>query len=463
MWIQDKLLHNVSSGIISVQFNKLTPGISVRKPQSTGSHSYEDHVNVIVFVVWNLTCHESTLLDTSMAVFMAGFLVGSFLFGYISDRYGRRRAVLIATLIMTVCNTAIVFSVNFYMFMVLRFFIAVSSVGLMTVTFILLTEVIGKDNKNLLAVVSIGFAVGSYTSAILAYFIREWRHLQGTVSVICSLYILSYWFLFESPKWLISQGRYEDAIKVIIKLCKWQGKEVPYSAMRYEKHERQLETKKSSESSYSPLDLLRTPVIRKRIVLISIVWFIISLVAYGISLNEKNMPGNIYINYICLTSADMLGNIILYWSVRHTRRALTLTFTMILIAVFLFATLAVPLDHPYILTGVMMGGECMVTLTFVMTYVYTSELFPTPLRSTAMGCGSMSARVAGIFAPFLADLINVWHPLPLLIMGGCGFIGGIILLFLPETHNKPLPNTIEEVEQRSRSHTSDINYGSTNS
>ncbi|KAG1682460.1 Solute carrier family 22 member 6-B [Nymphon striatum] len=416
MWIQDKLLHNVSSGIISVQFNKLTPGISVRKPQSTGSHSYEDHVNVIVFVVWNLTCHESTLLDTSMAVFMAGFLVGSFLFGYISDRYGRRRAVLIATLIMTVCNTAIVFSVNFYMFMVLRFFIAVSSVGLMTVTFILLTEVIGKDNKNLLAVVSIGFA-----------------------------------------------GRYEDAIKVIIKLCKWQGKEVPYSAMRYEKHERQLETKKSSESSYSPLDLLRTPVIRKRIVLISIVWFIISLVAYGISLNEKNMPGNIYINYICLTSADMLGNIILYWSVRHTRRALTLTFTMILIAVFLFATLAVPLDHPYILTGVMMGGECMVTLTFVMTYVYTSELFPTPLRSTAMGCGSMSARVAGIFAPFLADLINVWHPLPLLIMGGCGFIGGIILLFLPETHNKPLPNTIEEVEQRSRSHTSDINYGSTNS
>lgn len=32
-------------------------------------------------------------------------------------------------------------------------------------------------------------------------------------------------------------------------------------------------------------------------------------------------------------------------------------------------------------------------------------------------------------------------------MGACGFIGCAILLFLPETLNKPLPNNIEEIEQ----------------
>ena len=45
-----------------------------------------------------------------------------------------------------------------------------------------------------------------------------------------------------------------------------------------------------------------------------------------------------------------------------------------------------------------------------------------------------------------------WKPLPLLIMGGSALIGGIIaLLFLPETLGKPLPETMEDAVNLSRS------------
>lgn len=156
------------------------------------------------------------------------------------------------------------------------------------------------------------------------------------------------------------------------------------------------------------------------------------------------------------------------------------------------------LDSSYVIAGLAMLGRFLMVLNFNTTYVFTAELFPTPLRSSAMGTGSMFSRVGGILAPIVASLVSfifhlqstflkmentetwmllwitnyirryvrvlsrhrhrlsivylwlqveVWHPLPVLIMGTCGFIGCVILLFMPETLNKPLPNNIEEIEQ----------------
>ena len=54
-----------------------------------------------------------------------------------------------------------------------------------------------------------------------------------------------------------------------------------------------------------------------------------------------------------------------------------------------------------------MLGKAAITMTFSTVYVYTAELFPTPVRHLAVGSSSMMARISGLAAPFMGEpLVN---------------------------------------------------------
>ena len=78
-------------------------------------------------------------------------------------------------------------------------------------------------------------------------------------------------------------------------------------------------------------------------------------------------------------------------------------------------------------------------------FVYTAEMFPTEIRSTAVGASSLCGRIGGIIAPQIAMLNTVWAPLPLFVMGAGSLIGGLLVFFfLPETLGKKLPDSMQE-------------------
>ena len=90
-------------------------------------------------------------------------------------------------------------------------------------------------------------------------------------------------------------------------------------------------------------------------------------------------------------------------------------------------------------------GKFGATASFAIVFVYTAEMFPTEIRSTAVGASSLCGRIGGILAPQIAMLSTVWDPLPLLVMGTGSFIGGILVfIFLPETLGKKLPDSMQE-------------------
>ena len=51
-------------------------------------------------------------------------------------------------------------------------------------------------------------------------------------------------------------------------------------------------------------------------------------------------------------------------------------------------------------------GKFGATAVFTIVFVYTAELFPTEIRSTAVGSSSTCARVGGIVAPQVKNLQN---------------------------------------------------------
>ena len=81
----------------------------------------------------------------------------------------------------------------------------------------------------------------------------------------------------------------------------------------------------------------------------------------------------------------------------------------------------------------------------MLVWLVTTELYPTNLRSQALGTCSTIARVFGIVCPFVANLAVFWKPLPMVALGIPSLIAaGLIITFLPETAGKELPQNMAE-------------------
>ena len=58
----------------------------------------------------------------------------------------------------------------------------------------------------------------------------------------------------------------------------------------------------------------------------------------------------------------------------------------------------------------------------------------------------MAARIGGITAPLILIIGDYWYPLPFIIFGSSSIIAGALVIFLPETKGRKLPESIEEDE-----------------
>ena len=65
------------------------------------------------------------------------------------------------------------------------------------------------------------FAIGECLVCLIAYLVRDWRVFTLVSSLPCLLsVILLYFVLPESPRWLISKGRYKEAKKIMLHAAK---------------------------------------------------------------------------------------------------------------------------------------------------------------------------------------------------------------------------------------------------
>merc|ERR1711935_152694 len=60
---------------------------------------------------------------------------------------------------------------------------------------------------------------------------------------------------------------------------------------------------------------------------------------------------------------------------------------------------------------IVMIGRLFTAVSFKLVFLYTSELFPTPIRNTAVGTCSSIARIGGIIAILMQSLKEIWPPL----------------------------------------------------
>ncbi|XP_071543054.1 organic cation transporter protein-like isoform X4 [Panulirus ornatus] len=412
---------------------------------------------------FDLTCEKAWLGPLAGSMYMVGMLLGAITIGDLADRFGRKMGILVSVILLGGGGVLSACSPNYIMFLIMRLFTGAGGVGLFQVTFVLAVEFIGAKWRTFCGIIiEVPFALGEAMTGVLAIFIREWRWLQVAVTAPAFLLIAYMWIMPESVRWLVSQGRKDDAIKIIKKAAKVNGVEVPKHLLEdtnmeistidgtisvaSSKAELVKDDKSGNKPSKTVLDLLKTPNMRNRSLNMFYCWAVCTLVYYGLSSNSGNLGGNIFINFIATMLIEIPSYVFSYLVLDRMGRKGTLSFVLLLGGVACFVSGFIPEDIGWLIVTLSLVGKFGIAAAFAIVYVYSAEIFPTEYRSVGIGACSMCARVGGILAPFIASLAVTYKPLPLIVFGVLSIISGSLIVFLPETVGSELPQTLQESE-----------------
>lgn len=154
-----------------------------------------------------------------MAGLLLGAMVGAALAGPLSDRLGRRRLILIAAVIFTIGALGAAFAPTTGVLVGARFVLglAVGSAALIVSLYLselAPTEIRGAvTSLNQLMVVS-GILLAYLVNAALASS-EAWRVMLGLAAVPSTVLFIGMWRMPETPRWLVSRGREDEARAVL--------------------------------------------------------------------------------------------------------------------------------------------------------------------------------------------------------------------------------------------------------
>ena len=299
------------------------------------------------------------------------------------------------------------------------------------------------------------FAIASL--GILAYFIQDWRKLTIATSLptIFGFFLLNQ--ISESPRWLSSQRRYEEAECILQKMAFENGS----STTKALSLRRTKASPKSGSSSQSCgiLDLFtnRHTCLVTLIMIIS--WFVNGHVYYGLSLNVKNLGGNIYVNFIISGLVEIPSYILSVFLLNWPGRRKSLFYFMLGAAASCYVCMKLQQQeslNPTWLVAAAMFGKFCIAASFAVVYVYAAELFPTVIRNVGMGVATVASRIGGILCPFVVLMGEQNRSLPMFIFTVMSLEAGLVGLKLSETKGRPMPETMEDLEQLQHENTKSV-------
>lgn len=441
---------------------------------------------------FNIEC-DKLLIGLIGSFTFAGVCVGSLFFKTICDGVGRKKTVLYSGIGYSITLLAFVFSNSIYMNYAFSFVGCFFCVNAALGSYILVNESVSREIRGSFGcVIMTGFSACGITYALLYKYVENWRFVLLISSVSTFIFVILFYLVTnESPIYYVYKGDYKmfmDTCKDIAKSNNREQefeKEIRSLDVEYIGILRELENylnskkeelnKNSSNpsnklklifddnTSNKPKDTIKTPEqnkkqkltgltallcvsqIRSYFLMLCYLWFTISGNYYGLTINLKNLKGDLYTNNIMNYTFEAFSYFFVGYVMNQTwagRKKTILLLTMIAIIIFFFFSIFELSD--FLSEFLTFLAKFAFAGVFNILYTYSLEVFPTCVRAQGFGINSAFARASSIIFPLLIEVLGNILNIVFLIMNIIGFV---MVLFLPETLGRPLKDDYDDEEQ----------------
>ncbi|KIH67615.1 hypothetical protein ANCDUO_02052 [Ancylostoma duodenale] len=179
---------------------------------------------------------------------------------------------------------------------------------------------------------------------------------------------------------------------------------------------------------------------------------------YGLTMKSDLAGGDLHINFAFSAAVEIVACVFVFFLIDRVGRRIIVAGSFLIAGVCLLLNWLIGDNIAFywgMLQIVITKGA--VTTAFIAVYTYTTEMFPTVIRTTAVGCCSTMSRFGAVLSSYMAlwlvhdsFQVDTFGKLSMLIpFSTLAIISAILTaVFLPETMRRPMPETISDVEDK---------------
>jgi MFS transporter, putative metabolite:H+ symporter len=398
----------------------------------------------VLIGMWKLAPAQIGIL---ISVPYIGQIIGSVFFGWLAERIGRVPVTIYTLLLFSVMSLVCAYAWDFNSMLAMRFVQGLGLGGEIPIMAAYISEFASAGRRGRFALTyQVLFIVGLVSVALIgAWVVPHWGwQAMFIIGALPALLVLPFRrMLPESPRWLASRGRFEEADRVLTEI----------EAQVSQNGARPLPPIPSGVPAVKPAstrfgDLLRGIYVRRSLS-VWVVWFCVYFITYGLVVWVPSLYRTVYhvevqqaLFYGFVTSfAGLVGAVICILLIDTVGRKPIMAISQLISAGPLFVLAAQPqMDVTSVVTlvAVSFGFNNM---NSIMLSMYTAELYPTELRALGCGVGNAWLRFASVIGPLLVGIILPVGGLGavLSMFGVAAVVGGLVAwLFAVETRGKVL-------------------------
>ncbi|KAJ0061491.1 hypothetical protein NL108_005343, partial [Boleophthalmus pectinirostris] len=355
----------------------------------------------VLFFQWDLVCDDQWKVPFASSSLFVGYLLGSLISGQLSDRFGRKKVVFVSLAAQCVSVLLQSFSHSWRMFCLMFLFVGASQISLYISAFVLGTELLSKTMRVIFTTLGafLFYCIGYMTLPWIAFAIREWRPLLAVLATTSIIYFPLWWLIPESPRWLLTQGRRDEAEDIVRDAA--QKNKVQAPGIIFKEVEVSI---LSDAKKYTIVDVLRSRNIRCITLMCLVLWMAINIGYFGLSLNTSNLSGDPFMNCFLSATSELPAYVVSTWLLKKCPRRPLLSVFLLIGGGVLLLIQVIPETLQSVALALEMTGKFGFTMAFGIVYIYTAELYPTVIRNVGMGLCSSAARVGSITAPYVIYL-----------------------------------------------------------